>query len=187
MENGFNDIIILEASSRIGGRIYSVPLNNGMVDSGAQWVHGQDGNSIYQLVSPHFSFGSTPIDLHFPIFLLSNGTTPQQTDFQIIYSLGNRVMNEVYDIRLTRQSVGDLFLRHFDEALADPLYRHIDNETKDFIKEQIYKETNGYYGTSTWFDLSARLNYFVEFADGDQYLTWKRQGFITLFDFITVS
>jgi phytoene dehydrogenase-like protein len=93
LENGFNDITILEASGRIGGRIYSVPLSNGMVDSGAQWVHGQLGNSIYQLVSPHFSFGSTPVDLHYPIFVLSNGTTPLQGNFQMLYSLGYTVLD----------------------------------------------------------------------------------------------
>jgi hypothetical protein len=78
-------------------------------------------------------------------------------------------------------------LTNFDEAVTGPSYRHIDVATQDFIKEEIHKETNGYNGASSWFDISAKLNSLTEFADGDQYLTWKRQGFITLFDFVTVS
>lgn len=38
IENGFENVVLFEAENRIGGRIYSVPFANGMIDLGAQWV-----------------------------------------------------------------------------------------------------------------------------------------------------
>lgn len=37
LENGFQNITILEAESRIGGRINTVPYGTGFIDMGAQW------------------------------------------------------------------------------------------------------------------------------------------------------
>lgn len=34
IENGIDDIVILEAENRIGGRIYSVPYEHGLIDLG---------------------------------------------------------------------------------------------------------------------------------------------------------
>ena len=63
-EHGVTDIIIAEASGRIGGRVFSVPfgtrpdgddgtndLNNGkyIVDVGAGWIYGTEGNPVWEL------------------------------------------------------------------------------------------------------------------------------------------
>jgi len=52
MEHGVDDVVILEAEDRIGGRIHSVPFGAGVVDLGAQWVHGAKGNVIYDMAKP---------------------------------------------------------------------------------------------------------------------------------------
>lgn len=50
LENGFNDIIVLEAGTRIGGRIHSVNFAEGVAELGAQWCHGEKGNIVNDLV-----------------------------------------------------------------------------------------------------------------------------------------
>lgn len=50
VENGFEDITILEAEGRLGGRIHSIPFGNAIVDLGAQWCHGEKNNIVYELV-----------------------------------------------------------------------------------------------------------------------------------------
>ncbi|XP_026683344.1 polyamine oxidase 1-like [Diaphorina citri] len=51
--NGIEDLIILEAEDRLGGRIHNIPYEGDTsVDLGAQWVHGQDGNVVYELAKP---------------------------------------------------------------------------------------------------------------------------------------
>ncbi|PVG01271.1 amine oxidase [Serendipita vermifera] len=42
-------LLILESRDRVGGRIYSYPLDNGAVDLGASWIHGSTGNPIAEL------------------------------------------------------------------------------------------------------------------------------------------
>lgn len=37
MSNGFRNIVILEGQNRIGGRIHTIPLNDSVLDVGAQW------------------------------------------------------------------------------------------------------------------------------------------------------
>lgn len=49
LENNINDILVLEAEPRTGGRIYSVKFGDGYVDLGAQFCHGTDGNVVYDL------------------------------------------------------------------------------------------------------------------------------------------
>lgn len=41
LENGFENLTILEAENRIGGRICSVPFGDTIVDIGGQWVFYQ--------------------------------------------------------------------------------------------------------------------------------------------------
>lgn len=60
VENGYNNVVLLEASDRMGGRIYTVPFASNVVDLGAQWVHGQKGNIVYQMVSGHNLLDVTP-------------------------------------------------------------------------------------------------------------------------------
>lgn len=37
VENGFENVVILEAENRIGGRINSVPFAKSVIDLGGQW------------------------------------------------------------------------------------------------------------------------------------------------------
>lgn len=40
-ENGLENILILEAQDRIGGRVYTTQFGEYVIDLGGQWVHGQ--------------------------------------------------------------------------------------------------------------------------------------------------
>lgn len=48
-ENGFQNLTILEAQNRIGGRVHTVPFGDNVLDMGAQWCHGEVGNVIYEM------------------------------------------------------------------------------------------------------------------------------------------
>ncbi|KAI6055832.1 spermine oxidase isoform X2 [Marmota monax] len=49
LEQGFTDVTVLEASSRIGGRVQSVKLGHATFELGATWIHGSQGNPVYHL------------------------------------------------------------------------------------------------------------------------------------------
>lgn len=45
--DGFDDVVVLEARDRIGGRVWTDTIGDGFpVDLGASWIHGIDGNPI---------------------------------------------------------------------------------------------------------------------------------------------
>ncbi|GFR32584.1 spermine oxidase [Trichonephila clavata] len=46
---GFKNVKILEARSRIGGRIHGINLGSKYIEMGAQWIHGQTDNVIYKI------------------------------------------------------------------------------------------------------------------------------------------
>lgn len=49
IKNGISDFKILEARSRIGGRIIGINVGNQNVELGANWIHGVLGNPMYEL------------------------------------------------------------------------------------------------------------------------------------------
>ncbi|XP_048393056.1 peroxisomal N(1)-acetyl-spermine/spermidine oxidase-like isoform X2 [Stegostoma tigrinum] len=54
LQHGFNDVQIIEASSRPGGRIRSYPFGKSLVDEGAQYIHGASmKNPIFQLAKEY--------------------------------------------------------------------------------------------------------------------------------------
>ncbi|KAK9659739.1 Flavin containing amine oxidoreductase, partial [Popillia japonica] len=68
------DILILEAETRIGGRINSIYFGDAFIDLGAEWCVGQEDNAVYNLVKDYNLLQST------------------ETDFRTFYFCGDRNM-----------------------------------------------------------------------------------------------
>ena len=49
LEGGVKKVTVLEASNRIGGRVWSVPFHGHMVELGAHWIQGKGENPIWKL------------------------------------------------------------------------------------------------------------------------------------------
>lgn len=47
-ESGVDDVIILEALDRVGGRVHTISHADYLLELGAQWLHGADDNPLYQ-------------------------------------------------------------------------------------------------------------------------------------------
>lgn len=189
LENGFDDIVILEAENRIGGRIHSVPFSDGAIDLGAQWVHGRRNNLIYEMTNKHFQFGTTPFEEVYGTFVYSNGTKPDQKIFRKISEIGWKIVEEIDDSNDPEGSIGELFLKKFDKALKKSRngLTEVDSKVIEIMKTEMHKNINTYYASKSWFDLSAKLSVEEDLAKGNQYNTWKKQGFKTFFSFLSVS
>ena len=51
---------LTQAQERIGGRVKSQSLRNLVFDHGAQWIHGQEGNSLYEFALQRGLLSGTP-------------------------------------------------------------------------------------------------------------------------------
>ena len=49
LQAGVEDVVVLEASSRVGGRIHSVEMSGQEIELGAQWIHGETDNELYDI------------------------------------------------------------------------------------------------------------------------------------------
>nr|XP_006815408.1 PREDICTED: peroxisomal N(1)-acetyl-spermine/spermidine oxidase-like [Saccoglossus kowalevskii] len=57
IENGITDVKLLEASDRIGGRILQCKVvNSGLLEMGANWIHGTSNNPVHALAAQHQLF-----------------------------------------------------------------------------------------------------------------------------------
>ena len=72
MENNFTNVLILEAENRIGGRIHSVEFGGDgkKIDLGGQWIEGQQGNVVYEMVKDHIELQPSIIKPKFLAFYL---------------------------------------------------------------------------------------------------------------------
>lgn len=75
LENGYKNVQVLEAESRIGGRVYTTPFGSSVVDIGAQWCHGQENNTVHDLVKDYNILHSDLEKFETINFKLSNGET----------------------------------------------------------------------------------------------------------------
>ncbi|XP_022249164.1 spermine oxidase-like isoform X2 [Limulus polyphemus] len=48
MEGGCNSVLVLEAQDHPGGRIHTMNFGDGVLELGAQWVHGEKGNPLFE-------------------------------------------------------------------------------------------------------------------------------------------
>lgn len=60
VENGYTNVIILEAGNRMGGRIDTVPFGDSVVDLGGQWLHLGPGSVLFDMVAPYGVLDETP-------------------------------------------------------------------------------------------------------------------------------
>lgn len=188
MENDYEDIVILEAEDRIGGRIHSIDYGTGKIDLGAQWVQGEKNNVIYDMTKNHFNFGKTPFDDIKSTFLISNGEQVDQKKCTRLYELAYEILeNSHSEMRKFNGSIGDFFVEHYNKKLNTVKYADVDIDLASMIIDNVHKEQNGFYASPSWFDVSARLNTEYEMSSGDQYNTWKNKGYIYALDFITVG
>jgi spermine oxidase len=62
LENGYRNVVLLEAQRRFGGRVKTIRFGANVVDMGAQWVHGETGNVIFEMANRHGMLDRTPYE-----------------------------------------------------------------------------------------------------------------------------
>ncbi|XP_018406624.1 PREDICTED: spermine oxidase-like [Cyphomyrmex costatus] len=186
LQRGVNDFVILEANDRIGGRIHTKDFGENIVDLGAQWVHGESGNVVFELASKHDLLGSFAdlFDSNKHEFITINGeiipTEESSKALMIYYDNLDKVKQE--KLKEERGSFGDFFIREY--------YKTFD--TKPFTNRArvaeylswIEKMENSIQCSDTWFDISVKSLTEYRECEGDLVLNWKNYGYKTIFDLL---
>ncbi|KAL7302315.1 hypothetical protein TKK_0004978 [Trichogramma kaykai] len=180
LENGFENVKILEAEARIGGRIHTAQFFDYSIDLGAQWVHGESENVAYELGEPLGVFGKSDEPAH-------GFRRAEYFD-----SRGNMLQKDIAK-NLTSFISEKLFRMTFEERpksfgeCAEKLFKEsFDKQSKIYNDKNRYLSllesiTNGYYGTKSWHDLSVDIDQ-CKLLPGDQMINWKEKGSSMLLD-----
>lgn len=189
LENGYTNFEILEALDRKGGRIYTIDYGTSgqKIDLGAQWIHGETGNIIWEMVNKYEDLGSTPFDTIDGVYLLSNGKLANQRDCVKLQSLIDKIVDNSWrEIAKYNGPFGKFFNTKYNTSLTTVTYKNIDKSLAAMMQFDAFKQVAGFYGCASWDDLSGKLNANYDSAGGDQDVTWADIGYATVFDYITV-
>ncbi|XP_050360168.1 spermine oxidase-like isoform X2 [Nymphalis io] len=171
-------VLGLEAQDRIGGRVKTVPFGDGVVEVGAEWIHGTVGSRVYQTAIKN-NVTVLPQDLSFQVFM-SDGTVGNK---ELVNELIEYCLQVVEHPPEKPEALGTFITRKFMAYINEKHPKLLDD--KDFITEFLEMMNlfiNNYEASNDWNDVSAQTNY--EELGGHQHTSWHRHGYKTFFDLL---
>lgn len=183
IENGYENVLILEAENRIGGRVLSSSFAGGVVDLGAQFVHGEKGNAIYELVNPHSELKileHPEIDYD---YLQSDGEAVNRETCNGIKKKLSKLLGDLPETR--NESVGRLMERKAQDDLLES--QNIDRALVAQMISLYEKQSNVNFATKSWKNESTFYKRYSQECEGNQMIFWKDGTFTKVFDYIMVS
>lgn len=157
---------------------------------GAQWVHGQQGNTIYEFIGDNFKYGSSRYGTVEMNWLSSSDKNFKlnETEINAVWKMGWSIIdNEDGEMSKFNGNIEEYFDKFYNEQLKDEKYAHVSSETSEVIRDLIKKAVMGLYAANSCSEISSRFTAkFMGETSGDNYLTWRTEGYKTVFDFISV-
>ncbi|XP_051157744.1 spermine oxidase-like [Leptopilina boulardi] len=184
-QNGFQNIKILEAENRIGGRIHTTKFDDYLVDTGCQWVNGEEGNIVYELA--------------WPLGVLEKGRGwSSEYNEEIFDSSGNIVdkseKNDLIQFDKEVERKLDEYIRNNENASIGV---HYENELDKYIEAhpkwkdnkkgltKLYDMMTAFmHSADNWNDVSTLGFREFETSPGDLLINWRERGYSTILDII---
>ncbi|ALC44998.1 CG7460 [Drosophila busckii] len=176
LAQGFKQVCILEAENRIGGRINTVAFGDSVVDKGAQWCHGEEGNVVYELVKQTKLLDRTGDVLKAVKFVRSNW---QILEDEVAYVLGSAIESAwPTGPEETNGSLGDHVSVNYWRGLekAPPVDREIAAE----LLESMKKLRCSYTASDHLFMVSKRAHLEFHNCPGEFMWNWQDKGYRTI-------
>ncbi|XP_017071711.1 spermine oxidase [Drosophila eugracilis] len=174
LQNNFQNVQILEAENRIGGRINTIPFGDNVVDMGAQWCYGKQSNCVYEMVK----------DMG-----ILHGTDDYYSTIKRVRSNKEVIQHElgcaIHDIALRSMPSGpNPVVGSFGTHLTENFWRNIETEMpqldRDLANEALEtfaKHESSIIGSDSLFDVSIREHIEYHECDGDKLLHWGTKGY----------
>lgn len=188
LEAGFTNVVILEAENRIGGRIYTVPFADNVVDLGAQWCHGEKNNVIYEMVQ----------NLN-----MLERTEDYYNDYKCVRSNGEVVDSDLAD-KLKRIAFNSIPERQTELVgyegslgayITEKYWQEVEklkipvnqiNVVKEFL-ENFKQFECSVEASDTLFEVSGKGHLEYWLCEGELLLNWKNKGFVSFLQLLMKS
>ncbi|KAH8380431.1 hypothetical protein KR009_010676 [Drosophila setifemur] len=176
LEQGFRNVLILEAEDRIGGRIHTIPFADNVLDLGAQWCHGEKLNVVYEKVKDLDLLSVT--EDHYDTCkcvrsnkeVLADGIADQLKS--IAY---NSIPDRQTELQNFEGSLGDYINSKYWKELAQlpPIDRSI---AEEFL-EVFHKFESSVEASDHLFEVSGKGHLEYWLCEGELLLNWRDQGY----------
>lgn len=157
VENGFENVVLLDAENRIGGRIHTIPFGANVIDLGAQWCHGEKDNIVFDLANPCNLLESTG-DVYddYKVIRSNKEIVDQETSNKLKHIANDSVIKRREDLNNYDGSLGtyltDFFYNRLDLVENSGIDRTI---AKEFL-ENYMKFENSVEASDTLFEVSGK-------------------------------
>lgn len=151
---------------------------------GGQWVHGERGNSVFELVDGTFEFGDTGFESANYFFHHSDGAVLNQTVVGRLFHDAISILGDNNRMMLDRGNLGSFFHREFVRRLQRAEMSSIPFNLAMSVEDFVHERICSYFGTDDWNRLETRSYAKIAGAEGNQWLTWRDRGYHTLFNII---
>ncbi|KAL9922425.1 uncharacterized protein ACN427_002983 [Glossina fuscipes fuscipes] len=179
LDYGFENVMIVEAESRIGGRIHTIPFADNVIDLGAQWCHGEKDNIVYELAHKHNLLQSTGDVYESYQCIRSNREIVSESISQRLKDIVNdSLVTRQMELRNSNGSLGSYLTNKFYEALRRPENSDIDMAIAREFFDNYQKFESSVEASDTLDDVSGHgyLEYWE--CEGDILLNWKDKGYV---------
>lgn len=185
LENGFKNLLVLEAENRIGGRINSVSFGKNVVDMGAQWCHGEEDNVVCELAKKHKLLEANTLSYDTFLLIRSDGCEVPTEMSDKLMELAIMIVEAYKDeMKAYKGSLGNFIMEKYTAASNMDEYQSIPSSLRQEFIEFFHKYENSIEASDTWFDTSCAG--YVDYWDcnGERLLNWKDKGYGTVFDLL---
>lgn len=183
---GCQNVIILEAENRIGGRIYTIPFGDNVVDLGAQWCHGEKNNVIYETVqSKHLNVLESTGDVYddYKCIRSNKEILSEAISEQLKTIAFNSVPERQKDLVAYEGSLGSYLTEKFWSEV-DKLTPPVDRTIAQEFFENFKKFESSIEASDHLFEVSGKGHLEYWLCEGDILLNWKDKGFKTFLEIL---
>uniref|UniRef100_A0A6P7G591 Peroxisomal N(1)-acetyl-spermine/spermidine oxidase-like n=1 Tax=Diabrotica virgifera virgifera TaxID=50390 RepID=A0A6P7G591_DIAVI len=184
LENGINNILILEAENRVGGRINTQNWNGRNIDLGAEWCHGEKNNIVWETLQEKGLLGLLEHDeMPEEIFLSSRKKISKEFSKELFGLLD--IYLELDENNIPKNvSLGEVMVKRFNQEI----YRKFGNDKEKYniAKNAIEWMENMILcleAAFTWDDVGTVSDY--EDAGGYLNWGWGNHGYKIFLDILT--
>ncbi|XP_052748336.1 possible lysine-specific histone demethylase 1-like [Galleria mellonella] len=169
-------VLALEAQDRVGGRVHTVPFGDGVVELGAEWIHGTSPNRVYDAAVQN-NVTLLPQDFELA-FYRSDGGEPNTALMKELFKFSSQFF---HGSPPTPQPMGQYITQRIYEYLKE---RHpavlADQDFIDEFLRFVDLYISEYEALTTWNDLSSNCKFLK--VEGHPYVSWHRHGYKTFFE-----
>lgn len=188
-ENGYTNVKILEAEPRIGGRVYTQKFRDSFIELGAQFIHGEKGNVIYELAKPLSLLKQSILEISDFEFITFDGTKlPFQYGLeQMKIFLEITENNEEFTTSL--ETVKNYITKEYQKRWR------ADEKSSSYMTEDLEKQFLLYFenfilsndAMYDWSDNNGIGFNAYEECEGSQSNIWNLTGYKIIFDILMVN